>query len=112
MYLFTGVSCAFVGFAYSTLIRIELVNGANQLLGDNLHYYYVSITMHGIIMIFFVIMPIMLGGFGNFIVPLQIGTSEMAFPRLNNYSFWLLPGSFCVLQFASGNFSASGAGVG
>jgi heme/copper-type cytochrome/quinol oxidase subunit 1 len=112
MYLFTGVFCAFVGFLFSTLIRIELSSPGPQLFEGNSHQYYVVVTMHGIIMIFFAVMPILLGGFGNFIVPLQIMTSDMAFPRLNNFGFWLLPCSFITLQFAAGNFNPQGAGSG
>jgi len=87
MYLFTGTSCAFVGFALSTAIRIELAESSAQLFGHNIHYYYVTVTMHGIIMIFFAVMPLMLGGFANYIIPLQLMTSDMAFPRLNNCGF-------------------------
>jgi heme/copper-type cytochrome/quinol oxidase subunit 1 len=87
MYLFTGTSCAFVGFALSTAIRIELAESSAQLMGHNIHHYYVTVTMHGIIMIFFAVMPIMLGGFGNYVIPLQLLTSDMAFPRLNNCGF-------------------------
>jgi heme/copper-type cytochrome/quinol oxidase subunit 1 len=87
MYLAVGTFCGFIGFAFSTVIRLELSNSAPQILGTNIHYYYVTVTMHGLIMIFFTVMPLMLGGFGNFIVPLQLGTADMAFPRLNNFGF-------------------------
>jgi len=65
-------------------------------------------------MIFFSIMPILIGGFGNYIVPLQINCSELAYPRINNFSIWLLIFSFITLQLASGNFlpETQGAGVG
>jgi heme/copper-type cytochrome/quinol oxidase subunit 1 len=69
-------------------------------------------TAHGIIMIFFFVMPVLIGGFGNYFIPLQLITAEMAFPRLNALSFWLLPCSYLTFMFASGEFDTDGAGTG
>ena len=113
LYLLFGTFGGLFGVWYSTVIRLELQAPGHQILGGASHYYYTVITMHGLVMIFFSVMPILIGGFGNFIVPLQLGTCELAFPRINNFAFWLLVMSFICVQFATGAFVVgSSAGVG
>jgi len=76
----------------------------------NDHLYNVIVTAHAFIMIFFIVMPIIIGGFGNWLVPLILGIPDMAFPRLNNIRFWLLPPAlFCLL---SSSMVERGAGTG
>lgn len=87
MYLLFGVFSGFISVLCSILIRIQLAFPENTFLAENYQFYNVLVTMHGILMLFFVIVPISLGGFGNFFVPILIGAPDMAFPRLNNFSF-------------------------
>jgi cytochrome c oxidase subunit 1 len=109
LYLIFALFSGLLGTAFSVLIRLELSGPGVQYIADN-QLYNSIITAHAILMIFFMVMPALIGGFGNFLLPLLVGGPDMAFPRLNNISFWLLLPSLFLFLFAS--VIENGAGTG
>ncbi len=92
-YLAVGLLMSLIGGFMAYLIRVQLAWPGKPLLGWGFippASYLALVTMHGTIMVFFVAMPILLGAFGNFLIPLMIGAKDMAFPRLNMLSIWTL----------------------
>src|SRR3546814_4271968 len=104
LYLIFASIAGSIGGGISVRMRAELAepgiqclqawahisDGPDATLDQAYHLWNVLITAHGLIMIFFVVMPAMMGGFGNWFIPIMIGAPDMAFPRMNNISFWLL----------------------
>ena len=87
MYIIFAIIAGVIGGVMSMLMRTELAAPGDGILGGDYQMYNVLTTAHGLIMIFFMVMPFMIGGLGNIIVPIQIGSPDMVFPRFNNLSF-------------------------
>ena len=128
LYLIFAIFAGMIGGAFSGMMRLELADPGIQYLAtfshwfgvknpsfdEQLHLWNVLISAHGLIMVFFMVMPALIGGFGNWFVPLMIGAPDMAFPRMNNISFWMTVAGFCSLMasaFVPGG-TGQGAGIG
>ena len=91
--IFSGIC----GMVLATIIRLEMAYpGVGILAGDSLQYLSV-VTAHAVIMVFFMIMPLLFGAWGNFLLPTQLGVHDVAFPRLNSAAFWFLPAGLLML---------------
>jgi cytochrome c oxidase subunit 1 len=108
LYLVNSFLFFFIGGIFALLVRTELAQPGLQILHDELLYNQLF-TMHGTVMIFLFIIPVLVG-FGNYVVPLQIGAPDMAFPRINALSFWMLPlaGILLLMGFLTGGAAQAG----
>lgn len=126
LYLIFAIFAGLIGGAVSGMMRAELAQPGIQYLGmfaqflgeknpsfdQQLHLWNVLITAHGLIMVFFMVMPAIIGGFGNWFVPIMIGAPDMAFPRMNNVSFWLTFSGFVSLMLSAFFPGGTGNGAG
>ncbi|MBL4804079.1 MAG: cytochrome c oxidase subunit I [Alphaproteobacteria bacterium] len=115
LYIIFSIIAGLIGGLFSMYMRLELQEPGVQFMtmedgSPDGHLWNVIITAHGLIMVFFVVMPGLIGGFGNWFVPLMIGAPDMAFPRLNNISFWLIVPAFLLLLGSA--VVGGGAGTG
>ena len=129
LYLIVSAFAGFISVAFTIFMRLELMEpgvqymcmegarmfASGEVCTPNGHLWNVMITGHGILMMFFVVIPALFGGFGNYFMPLQIGAPDMAFPRMNNLSFWLYVAgttlAVCSVIMPGGN-GQLGSGVG
>ncbi|MDO5706963.1 MAG: cytochrome c oxidase subunit 1, partial [Paracoccus sp. (in: a-proteobacteria)] len=129
LYLFTAGVVGLISVMFTVYMRMELQHPGVQYMclegarlfpsaGDctpNGHLWNVLITYHGVLMMFFVVIPALFGGFGNYFMPLHIGAPDMAFPRLNNLSYWMYVAGVSLgiaSLLAPGGAQQSGSGVG
>ncbi|WP_457646975.1 cytochrome c oxidase subunit I [Profundibacter sp.] len=130
LYLFTAGAVGFISVLFTVYMRLELMEPGVQYMclegarfiadatrecTPNGHLWNVMITYHGVLMMFFVVIPALFGGFGNYFMPLHIGAPDMAFPRMNNLSYWMyVAGTTLGIAslLAPGGDGQTGSGVG
>jgi len=104
MYLLFSLAMFIIGGSFAMVIRLELFQPGLQFVDPG--FFNQMTTMHALLMVFGAVMPAWVG-FANWMIPLQIGAPDMALPRMNNWSFWILPAAFTMLL--STLFTSSGA---
>lgn len=87
MYFLFILVTSFSGLILATVIRIELSHAGISFFNNNSEKYLTVAAVHAFVMVFFVIVPLLYGAFGNFLLPTQLGVRDVAFPRLNSFMF-------------------------
>lgn len=108
LYFIFAIWSGIIGSSIRIIIRLEL-SSCNSIINND-QIYNTLVTSHAFIIIFFIVIPFIIGGFGNFLVPLILGSPDIAYPRINNIRFWLLPPSISLLILR--RFIDSGVGTG
>ena len=107
-YFVTGLLFMLIAGSFAELMRIQLMDPKGTFMGY--HTFNQMFTMHGTVMVWLVLIPLVTGALGNLVMPLQIGARDVAFPWLNMLSFWLIPVAGLIL-FSSFFVGAPAAGL-
>jgi cytochrome c oxidase subunit 1 len=95
----------------SLIMRTELDLSSNRIMtSQNINIYLLCITLHGLLMIFFLVMPALIGSYGNYLLPIYLGASEVIYPRINNVAIVIIPATY--LSIINSIFSEYGNGLG
>jgi len=106
MYMVAVLISFFVGGVFALLVRTELLTPGQTIPGVTADVYNQFFTLHGAIMVFLVIIPSIPAALGNIILPIMLGAKDVAFPRLNLFSYylWVTGAVLCILSLAMGGF--------
>ena len=96
-YIFLSIISGLFGTFLSSLIRVELSQPCSYIFANNANSYHVVVGVHALLMVFFLVTPVVFGGFGNYFFPIYIGSRDVAYPKLNNFSLWTLPAGLIIM---------------
>jgi len=112
-YLIVSIIFGISGFILSIMMRLEIDTSSNRIMTtENINIYLLNITLHGLLMIFFFVMPTLIGSYGNYLIPIFLGASEVIYPRINNISILIIPLSYTILISTMICEYGSGCGIG